>query len=96
MKFDHPDLVAKYGSWVRVQVEFYDFLFEKATKLCAEQWTLQEACDIAMSGGFREGHGFFEASVKAIEGEWRSLDAAWADFIKRESKLQAAGCSHDS
>jgi len=83
MNLNDPTLVAKYGSWVRVQVEFYDFLFESASKLCTTHWN-QSAMMNALEGGFEDGNDFYETTVKAIEDEFPDVEDAWERFVKAE------------
>ena len=55
--FDLPELTEKYGSWVRVQVEFYDYLFKIGMNLCPTHWkemSLREAVD-----QFSDGEDFY-------------------------------------
>ena len=76
--FDDPLLVAKYGSWVRVQVAFYDFIFKKAISLCPKHFNdkaFEEIC-----GGFAEGENLYEQSVKSIEIVFSSFAVAWKTF----------------
>ena len=68
--FNHPELVARHGSWVRVQVAFYDFLFETGTKLSAVD------CREDMIRDFQDGKDPYEKPVRAVEHYWRSADQA--------------------
>lgn len=79
MCFNDPALVAIYGSWVRVQVAFYDFLFLSALEMCPECFR-QKAVAEAMSGGFADGEDFYERSVKKIEENLTDFDTAWNLF----------------
>lgn len=81
MDFDDLELVGKYGSWVRVQVAFYDFIFQKGTKLCATHWKQEGMKEIA-SGNFADGEDFYEKSVKSIENVFPTFEGAWAEFIE--------------
>lgn len=77
--FNDPKLIAKYGSWVRVQVAFYDFIFQAALDLCPSHFR-EQAMEEAMSGGFAEGEDLYERSVKAIEMKFGTPEEAWAQF----------------
>jgi len=73
---DDIKLITKFGSWVRVQVAFYDFIFEQALELCPKHATE------AMLQGFSDGKDPYEDAVKAIEGKFTSFNEAWAAFNK--------------
>ena len=78
MDFNNPELVAVCGSWVRVQVAFYDFLFQSAMKMCPTHWKEMAMDDV--SKGFCDGEDFYETSVKAIEAGFSSPEEAWISF----------------
>ena len=80
MQFDHPSLIKKYGSWVRVQVAFYDFIFQEPLKLCPKHFR-EKAQEEAMTGGFADGEDFYERSVKTIERHFKSPKQPWREFI---------------
>lgn len=82
MNFNDPRLIRKYGSWMRVQVAFYDFLFEIATELCAKHWKEQAIAEMIFS--FRDGDNMYERSVKAIEQTFHTQEVAWQAFLKEE------------
>ncbi len=77
--FEDKELIEKYGSWVRVQVAFYDFIFQAAIELCPEHFRETFAKE-AMSGGFAEGEDLYERSVLAIENHFVSVESAWSAF----------------
>ncbi len=78
---DDLKLIGKFGSWVRVQVAFYDFIFQEALEMCA-QHTKE-----TMIEGFADGQDPYEDAVKAIEGKFKSFGDAWAAFNKANSSL---------
>ena len=80
MDFDNAELVEKYGSWIRVQVAFYDFMFMTASQTCAECFN--------HTAQFAEGADFYEYTVKQIHESWPTAEAAWAAF--RESQKEPA------
>lgn len=73
---DDKKLVKRFGSWVRVQVAFYDFIFSEALEICPKH--SQEA----MLRGFADGKDPYEDAVKAIEGKFNSFNDAWVAFNK--------------
>lgn len=82
LPFEDVNLVEKYGSWVRVQVAFYDFIFKAGTQLCAKHWkglAIEEAY-----GQFADGGGIYERSVKGIERAFPDARSAWEAFMKAE------------
>jgi hypothetical protein len=74
MCFDDDILIKKYGSWVRVQVAFYDFIFQEALKLCP-----QHAKESFLEG-FADGKDPYEDAVKAIEKRFKSFADAMTKF----------------
>jgi len=76
--FSDIELIKRFGSWVKVQVAFYDFIFQKATKLCPECWkdmAVQEICD-----KFKDSEDFYERSVAAIESHFETFEQAFVAF----------------
>jgi hypothetical protein len=85
INFADPTLVDKYGSWMRVQVAFYDFLFATALAMSPTLWKQEaEATLTAARAGFGDGLDFYEVSVKAIEEHWESPEAAWQEFLREQ------------
>lgn len=82
--FSDTKLVEKYGSWVRVQVEFYDFLFETANKLCATHFNQISVFAEVFNGGYKDGSEVYEKAVKAIEKHFPSFEGAWEQFYEKE------------
>lgn len=85
LDFTNINLVAKYGTWVKVQVAFYDFIFQESINMCPEHFrekAMQEMCD----GGFADGEDIYEASVRQIEGMFNTPGKAWEAFVKQNSK----------
>jgi len=67
-------LIDRYGSWVRVQVAFYDFIFEEALEQCAK------CINDGIVDGFADGKNVYEDAVKAIELKFNSFGEAWKAF----------------
>ena len=78
--FEIEQLINKYGSWVRVQVAFYDFIFEKGIELCPTHFRLTLVQKI-ITGGFADGEDLYERSVKKIEQIFPSFELAWKAFL---------------
>lgn len=77
---DDQKLIEKYGSWVRVQVAFYDFIFEQALGLCQKHTTEE------MIKNFNDGDDPYEDAIKAIEKKFNSFNEAWTEFNKQIRK----------
>ncbi len=71
---DDKKLVEKFGSWVRVQVAFYDFIFLRGTEMCPRH------ANEAMMQGFADGKDPYEDAVRAIESKFGTFDEAWISF----------------
>lgn len=84
--FDSLELTDEYGSWVRVIVKFYDFIFQRASALCPKHWNEQAIKEIA-EGGFADGEDFYEKNIKAIEQIFPTFESAWEEFISSWNKL---------
>lgn len=80
--FKASTLVAKYGSWIRVQVALYDFLFTEALKLCPAHF--KELAIEEVMTGFAEGEDFYEQSVTKIEAAFATPEEAWQLFLQQE------------
>lgn len=83
MGFQTEALVKKYGSWVRVQVAFYDFLFEKASGMCASCFT-GTAIDNVAAHQWADGCRFYELTIKKLEEIFATPDEAWQSFLEGE------------
>lgn len=79
INFNDPHLIAKYGSWVKVQVAFYDYLFMQGTKINVDKW--RRAALLTAAYNFTEGDELYEQSIKAIEGRFPDPYEAWANFV---------------
>jgi hypothetical protein len=85
LPFDDPALVAKYGSWMRVQVAFYDYIFRIGTELCAKHWkelALKEVAD-----QFADGGDLYERSAKGIMYKFKTAQSAWASFVEANGDI---------
>jgi hypothetical protein len=78
--FDNSELIKKCGSWIRVQVAFYDFIFQKATEMCPE--CFKGKCLEEVAAGFKDGEFLYESAIKAIEGLFPTFRVAWNEFVK--------------
>lgn len=74
---DNEKMIEKFGSWVRVQVAFYDFIFETALETCASCFNKSIVSD------FSDGEDLYEKSVTAIETHFSSFEEAWKAFNKQ-------------
>jgi len=79
--FEDKRLIEKFGSWTRVQVAFYDFIFKHALNLCPRHFR-EKAQEEAATGGFADGENLYERSVKIIEETFPSFESAWKAFIE--------------
>lgn len=76
LDFDRAELVAKHRDWVRVQVAFYDFLFEAGSGLGADEFNSQ--------GAFADGMEAYERATDNIGRRWPTASAAWSAFVAQE------------
>ena len=74
---DNEKLIAKFGSWVRVQVAFYHFIFQTALEMCPHH------TNQSMIEGFSDGEDPYESAVLAIETHFSSFEEAWKAFNKQ-------------
>lgn len=72
INFNYAVLVKKYGSWVRVQIEFYDFIFKTASQMCAAHFNRH--------GLFFEGEDFYDEVTEKIEKMFKTTEDAWIAF----------------
>lgn len=73
-QFDDPELVAIFGSWVRVQVAFYDFITQQGMGMCAEHLK-QELFE-----QYHDGGNAYETMIKSVEAAFPSMVEAFAAF----------------
>lgn len=78
--FESKELIAKYGNWVKVQVAFYDFIFEESTKLCCRHFNEKS---------FRDGVEYYDKTVDHIKGKFPNFEDAWREFIKSQQQGDA-------
>lgn len=81
--FNMKKLVAKYGSWVRVQVEFYDFLIETASKMTPKGFRETAMYEIT-AGNFADGEDFYETIIHKLEYIFTTAESAWLEFLRVE------------
>ena len=82
MNFNDPKLVEKYGSWVKVQVAFYDYIFLYASRVCAHHFN--EIMATANVHSFGDGEDLYEYTTKTLEEAFDTPEAAWKAFIENE------------
>ncbi len=75
-------LVDKYGSWIRVLVAFYDFIFIEANELCATH--LNEALQ---NHEFKDGESLYENMIEKIKDKYSSEIEAWNAFLLNEEAV---------
>lgn len=78
INFSDPQLISIYGCWIRVQVAFYDFLFESSIDHDAE--TLRRISREAMESGLIDGEELYENFVTKIGLRFQSPQQAWDEF----------------
>jgi hypothetical protein len=79
--FDDEILIKKYGSWIKAQVAFYDFIFQEATNLCIG--CFKDKCLQEISDGFKDGEFIYEKSIEAIKKMFPTFKKAWDEFLKQ-------------
>jgi len=79
INFRDKFLIQKYGSWVRVQVAFYDFLFTEANKICEHH--LNEE----LLQHWKESDLLYERFISVIQNKWPTPESAWSDFLLSQS-----------
>ena len=79
LNFAAPELVAKFGSWMRVQVAFYDFLFAYGFKACPACFNQMATTEIIE--GFGDGGNVYETAIARIESNLPNPAEAWRLFV---------------
>jgi hypothetical protein len=85
--FGNPKLVERYGSWVRVQVAFYDFIFEEGMGMCAacaNPILIEDAQREVAEEGWHDDGPVFRMVVSEIEKSFKSPEEAWKRFVEQE------------
>jgi hypothetical protein len=78
LNFHHPKLLKRYGTWVAVQVAFYDFIFQSAMQMhsgCIKEQMIAE---------WKDGGDPYEKAKANIELKYLTADAAWKAFLAEE------------
>jgi len=83
--FNDERLVEKHGSWVRVQVEFYDFLFQTASAMCESHFR-EKMFENTKDGKFSDGNEFYEIMIGNLEGIFKTEHEAWEAFLESERR----------
>ena len=81
LDFSNKKLVSRFGSWPRVQVAFYDFIFQVGCNMCPKHFR-ETAKAEALSGKFAEGEDLYERTVSNIEEIFKNPDEAWKAFLE--------------
>ena len=81
--FANKRLVKKYGSWFRVQVAFYDFLFSVGSRAHAGCFNREAIAEVA-AGEWRDGGNIYEKATQEIERSFSSPESAWKAFLRDE------------
>ena len=84
LNFSTPKLLHKYGSWARVQVAFYDFIFRQGSGMCSGCFKDKALSEVLE--GFCDGGGVYEETVKAIEKIYPNPQDAWCAFMDEEAR----------
>ena len=79
MFFDDKKLCKIHGNWVRTQVAFYDFIFIKGSKMCANCFKDKAIQEI--SNGFCDGGDIYEKTIKAIKQIFPTFKSAQVAFL---------------
>lgn len=85
MNLGHPPLIEKFGTWVKVMIAFYDFVWQKAAEAKPElaQRAADQTSPLALDD-FAFGSPFFEQSVLSAAEVFPTMDDAWSAFLKAE------------
>ena len=78
INFSDPKMLERHGSWMRVQVAFYDFLFVRSSQLCTAHFNKQ--IKEVFEQGFAEGTSAYERMVQGVLQTWNTPEDAWNDF----------------
>lgn len=81
--FSNRRLVAKYGSWMKVQVAFYDFLFTTATQMHPGCFNKSIQRDVA-AGKWADGQSAYDVTIATIEQVFPRDRQAWEAFLESE------------
>ena len=75
--FDIPSLVKHFGTWMKVQVAFYDFLFISASNLCPAHWNEE----LGMKN-MTDGEAFYDNTTDTIARNFPTSTEAWQKFLE--------------
>ncbi len=81
INFNDPNLLRKYGNWVKVQVAFYDFLFRTATELEPSAFNKLSTID-----EFADGEDAYDMAIKMIDKTFLTPEKAFEQFKKEAWK----------
>jgi hypothetical protein len=83
ISFHRKELIEKYGTWARVQIEFHDFLLSAAGKSMIDEWSPAKQATYAKGEGM--GHAeFFDKTVIELDKMFETQENAWAAFLEHE------------
>ena len=83
ISFHHQELIVEYGSWAKVQVEFYDFLFSTAGKSMIDEWSPAQRATYAKGEGMGQAE-FLDKTIIEIDKMFPNQEDAWAAFLEHE------------
>lgn len=75
LDFSDTLLVEKFGTWFRVQVAFYDFLFTSSMTICTHH------CNEVIASDFAEAGDAYNRMRAAIEKKYPTMVDAWRAFV---------------
>ena len=79
--FAEPSLVEKYGTWFRVQVAFYDFIFESSFDADAS------TCNQAIAEDFAESSDPYKRMRDAVEAKYKTMEESWDAFVSSNTSI---------
>jgi hypothetical protein len=78
MNLSDEKLLARYGSWTEVLASFYDFILQRASKLCPEHFNDMAARQAR--GDSKKLQQYFRAMLAQAQ-EMSSAEEAWDAFV---------------
>lgn len=82
MDFNNKKLIAKYKTWVGVQVAFYDFLFKMSIDMPAEKFNRQHLEELIKDCTVQER--LYNKSIVKIYEMFDTPEEAWCAFLNVE------------
>lgn len=81
MDFNNKRLIAKYKTWVGVQVAFYDFIFKMSIDGNINTEEFNQAHVEQLVDKFTDGERLYEQSVRKINELFETPEEAWEAFL---------------